>query len=115
MLLGLMRPNVSNTPLQQWGFQQCLPFSWTTLRGKHCRHPIAVTFGLYHFHIHKKMQHISHTYPIHVVTFMLISNLATDYIQKRKGEPGLFSFEYDVKVTTWIGHKIMLICKSNLH
>ena len=37
----------------QWGFQQCLPFSWTTLRGKHCRHPIAVmgvvdTFGQRH-------------------------------------------------------------------
>ena len=30
------------TPLRQWGFRQCLPFSWTTLRGKHCRHPIAV-------------------------------------------------------------------------
>ena len=28
--------------LEQWGFRQCLPFSWTTLRGKHCRHPIAV-------------------------------------------------------------------------
>ena len=26
----------------QWVFQQCLPFSWTTLRGKHCRQPIAV-------------------------------------------------------------------------
>ena len=43
-------PNVSTTPLRQWGFQQCLPFSWTTLRGKHCRHPIEVmgvvdTFG----------------------------------------------------------------------
>ena len=43
-------PNVSTTPLRQWGFQQCLPFSWTTLRSKHCRHPIAVmevvdTFG----------------------------------------------------------------------
>jgi hypothetical protein len=33
---------VSTTPLRQWGFQQCLPFSWTTLRGKHCWHPIAV-------------------------------------------------------------------------
>ena len=31
--------------------------------------------------------------PIHVVTFTLISNLATDYIQKRRGEPCLFSFE----------------------
>ena len=35
-------PNVSTTPLRQWGFRQCLSFSWTTLRGKHCRHPIAV-------------------------------------------------------------------------
>ena len=34
--------NVSTTPLRQWGFRQCLPFSWTTLRGKHCRHPIAL-------------------------------------------------------------------------
>ena len=54
--------------------------------------------------------------PIHVVTFTLISNLATDYIQKRRGEPGLFSFEYNlslkfdikVKVTTWIGQKTQL-------
>ena len=43
-------PNVSTTPLRQWGFRQCLPFSWTKLRGKHCRHPIAImgvvdTFG----------------------------------------------------------------------
>jgi hypothetical protein len=35
-------PNVSTTLLRQWGFRQCLPFSWTTIRGKHCRHPIAV-------------------------------------------------------------------------
>ena len=35
-------PNVSTTPLLQWGFRKCLPFSWTTLIGKHCRHPIAV-------------------------------------------------------------------------
>ena len=33
---------VSTTTLPQWGFRQCLPFGWTTLRGKHCRHPIAV-------------------------------------------------------------------------
>ena len=36
--------------LQKWGFRQCLPFSWTTLRGKYSWHPIAVmevadTFG----------------------------------------------------------------------
>ena len=29
--------------------------------------------------------------PLHVFTFTLISNLATDYIQKRRGEPSLFS------------------------
>ena len=37
------------------GFRQCLPFSWTTLRGKHCRHSIAImgvvdTFGLSPFY-----------------------------------------------------------------
>jgi len=35
-------PNVSTTPLRQWVFWQCLLCSWTTLRGKDCRHPIAV-------------------------------------------------------------------------
>ena len=39
---GSWSSNVSTTPLRQWGFRQCLPFSWTTLRGKHCWHPIAV-------------------------------------------------------------------------
>ena len=39
---NLKSPNVSTTPLGQWGFRQCLPFSWTTLSGKHCWHPIAV-------------------------------------------------------------------------
>ena len=34
--------NVSTTPFQQWGFRQCLPVSWTPLRDKLCRHPIAV-------------------------------------------------------------------------
>ena len=38
----LKSPNVSTTPLRQWVFQQCLPFSWTTLKGNHCLHPIAV-------------------------------------------------------------------------
>jgi hypothetical protein len=31
--------------------------------------------------------------PIHVVTFTLISNLVADYIQKRRGESGLFSYQ----------------------
>ena len=35
-------PNIYTTPLWQWGFRQCLPFSWTTLRGKNYRQPIAV-------------------------------------------------------------------------
>ena len=34
--------SVSTTPLRQWGFRQCLPFSGTTLRGKHWWPPIAV-------------------------------------------------------------------------
>ena len=33
---------VPTTPLRQWGFRRCLPFSWTTLRGKHCRQPITL-------------------------------------------------------------------------
>ena len=41
--------NVSTNPLQQCCFQQCLPFSWTTLRGKHYWHPIAVK-DLYKMH-----------------------------------------------------------------
>ena len=59
--------------------------------------------------------------PVCVVTFTLISNLVTDYIQKRRGEPGLFSFEYNmlpkndikVKVTTWIGHLSLLKSKAS--
>jgi hypothetical protein len=62
--------NVSTTPLRQWGFRQCLPFSWTTLRGKHCRHHIAVmevvdTFGLClnpHFIFDSHMPALSHTF-----------------------------------------------------
>ena len=30
-----LSPNVSTTPLWQWGFRKCLTFSWKTLRGKH--------------------------------------------------------------------------------
>ena len=46
----VMLEHISTTLLRQWGFRQCLLFSWTTLRGKHCRRPIAVmgvadTFG----------------------------------------------------------------------
>ena len=40
--VDILGPNVSTTPLQQWGFWQCLPFSWTTLKRKHCKYPIAV-------------------------------------------------------------------------
>ena len=43
--------------LRQWNFRQWLPFSWTTLRDKYCRHPIAAmgvvdTFG--HFAVSQK-------------------------------------------------------------
>jgi hypothetical protein len=34
--------NRSTAPLRQWGFWQCLSFSWTTLRGKLGLHLIAV-------------------------------------------------------------------------
>jgi hypothetical protein len=40
--MGVVDTNVSTTPLRQWGFRKSLPFTWTTLRGKHCRHPITV-------------------------------------------------------------------------
>ena len=46
--LNLLASHSARTYLQphyglwQWGFWQCLPFSWKTLRGKHCRHPIAI-------------------------------------------------------------------------
>ena len=53
MVLTRHSLNVSTTPLRQWSFWQCLPFSWTTLRYKHCLHPINVmgvvdTFGHSH-------------------------------------------------------------------
>ena len=40
--------------------------------------------------------------PFHVVTFTLISNLVTDYIQKRRVEPGLFSFDIKFSKTFFI-------------
>ena len=96
--LGVSSP--CTTPLRQWGFRQCLPFSWTKPRGKHCRHPIAV-IGV-------------------VDTFKpcsgksLISIFATDYIQKRRSQALLFSFEYNllpnlisILTTTWIRRKII--------
>ena len=48
-LTFLMPKRIYNS-ITAMDFWQCLPFSWTTLRGKHCRHPIAVlgvvdTFG----------------------------------------------------------------------
>ena len=41
-LKGYCEDKISTTLLRQWGFRQCLPFSWTKLRDKHCQHPIAV-------------------------------------------------------------------------
>ena len=37
-----LSPNVSTIPFWQWDFRQCLPFSWTSLRGKHCRYPFVL-------------------------------------------------------------------------
>ena len=53
-------------------------------------------FGFYKKLLGKSLKSKTNRGPIHVVTFTLISNLATDYIQKRGGEPGLFSFEYNL-------------------
>jgi hypothetical protein len=36
------RPERIYNPITAMGFSAMFPFSWTTLRGKHCRHPIAV-------------------------------------------------------------------------
>ena len=69
--------NISTTPLWQWGFWQCLPFSWTTLRGKHCRHPIAVmgvvdTFGKYTLLVPKLLVFIDHTIALTVYHWQII-------------------------------------------
>ena len=57
--------------------------------------PLFQMFALaYHFRI--SIYDAQYLCPIHVVTFTLISNLATDYIQKRRGDPGLFYFEYNL-------------------
>ena len=40
--INLQKSREITLQIQQWGFPQCLPFSWKTLRDKHCRHPIAV-------------------------------------------------------------------------
>ena len=57
--------------------------------------PLFQMFALaYHFRI--SIYDAQYLCPLHVVTFTLISNLATDYIQKRRGDPGLFSFEYNL-------------------
>ena len=44
------KPECIYNPIWQWGFGQSLIFSWTTLKDKHCQHPIAImqvvdTFG----------------------------------------------------------------------
>ena len=39
----LTEPKHNYSPIAAMGVWQCFPFSWTTLRGKHYRHLIAVT------------------------------------------------------------------------
>ena len=36
-------------PIMAMGLSKCLPFSWTTLRGKHYLHPIAIMGVVYTF------------------------------------------------------------------
>ena len=40
-------PYIPATPLWQWGFRQCLPFSWTLLRGNNCQNSIAVVVDIF--------------------------------------------------------------------
>ena len=53
-------------------------------------------FQIMHMEETNKSQWETPLCPIHVVTFTLISILATDYIQKRRGQALLFSFEYNL-------------------
>ena len=55
------------------GYFQCLPFSWTALRGKHCQHPIAV-MGV--------VDTLRHGYPFLPLTRDSNVNLATKKISK---------------------------------
>ena len=47
----IVRPswNACATPITGMGCRQCLPFSWTTLRGKHCQYPIALVWFAHAF------------------------------------------------------------------
>ena len=111
-------PNVSTTPLRQWGFRQCLPFSWTTLRGKHCWHSIAVmgvvdTFGQYQFltikmyfmnydmyHVlnwHKHLQIKSKAIQMKILNKKM--DLFTNYSQLGKKSP---SFEFQSEMSNII-------------
>ena len=40
--------NLCVTFIMGMGCRQCLTFSWTTLRGKHCRRPIVAVMGFAH-------------------------------------------------------------------
>ena len=52
-------------PITAMGFWPCFPFSWTTLGGKHCRHPIAIMgvvdmFGLCHVRANISKSNVHH-------------------------------------------------------
>ena len=54
--------------------------------------------------------------PIHVVTFTLITILATDYIQKRRGQALFFSFEYNMSPKIYVYQsKSEYMDKSEFH
>ena len=46
--------NVSTTPLCQWGFRQCLPFSWTTLKPQRTTNAPLGNRQLSHRHLFSK-------------------------------------------------------------
>ena len=60
-----LQPNYNN------GFRQCLPFSWTTLRGKHCQHPIAVmgVVDKFRLFLHDSTTNLHFTLSKHLTNF----------------------------------------------
>ena len=110
-------------PITAMGFPQCLTFSCTTLRDKHCRHPIAVmgvvdTFGSCFFKTKNRVKTLSN------VIFLKKENVLTIFSQEKYTWLWLQMAQF---MTTWIlwvfptfmGHlqhilKIIILTKPGL-
>ena len=67
-------------PITAMGFSAMFTFSWTILRGKNCRHHIAVirvvdTFGLSQFQLNQQFNYISSIVSVGIYIFNFDSNL----------------------------------------